>query len=510
MAEGSHNNKNQSERPKSPPDLIPPDAAQREHKKSSKAPLLVLGGGLLLLIAAVLVLILPLLQEDPATTRQVELQESRPADQSAQPQSPTVSSPAVPSLPAEQEDAVREIEGLIGTWLQKQAEAEAVNVTAWGGESYSGAVTLAKECDQLLGEKQYLPAKQACQSAIKGLDELMASQDALLEETLAAGLLALEQGNPKAAVEHFSRALAIDANEERAAAGIRRAEQLPAVLQFLEDGLALESDGDPDGALLALTEAAALDPEFLPTREALARVQATIAERAFQETMSRALQAMTEGKLSAARAALQKAESIKPGNRAVRDLRQQLEQTQLAGRLTSLRQDAARMEKEERWPEALKSCEKALSLDAHAAFAVSCKERVSARVDLDSRLKTILAKPERLFEDGPLQEARRTLNQASATSPRGPRITAQIDQLGRLITQAEAEVEVVLLSDNLTEVTIYHVGRLGRFEEKHLVLRTGNYTATGNRNGFRDVRQTLKVRPESGKMTFTLRCEEPI
>ncbi len=226
--------------------------------------------------------------------------------------------------------------------------------------------------------------------------------------------------------------------------------------------------------------------------------------------MSHALQAMTAGKITAARAALQKAAAIKPGDPAVRDLKQQLEQKQLTTRLASLREEATRMEKQERWPEALKNCEQALTLDAHAAFAVSCKERVSLRVDLDNRLKNILAKPERLFEEGPRQEAQGLLTRATTISPRGPRMTAQISQLQGLITQAQAEVEVVLISDSQTEVTIYHVGRLGRFEEKRLVLPTGNYTATGSRNGFRDIRQTLKVRPGSGKLVFTLRCEEPI
>jgi tetratricopeptide (TPR) repeat protein len=505
MAEGSQNNKNQDERPKNPPNLIPPDAVQRENKKSTNIPLLVLGGGVLLLVLAVLVLILPLLLEDPATTRNVELQETRPATQSSQPQNQTLSIQT-----QGQQDAALEIEALIMTWLQGQAEAEAESVADWGGNNYTEAVSLANQCNQLLDEKQYLSARESCEAAINGLNELMASQDTLLEKNIAEGLLAIEQRNPDAAVEHFKRALAIDANEERAVTGILRAEQLPAVLQLLDDGLALESNGDLDGALLALTEATTLDPEFLAAHKALSRVKATIAERTFQQLMSRALQAMTEGKLSDARAALKNAEAIKPGDPAVRDLRQQLEQTLLARRLTSLRQDIEHMEKEERWTDALKSCEKALSLDPHAAFAASCKERVSVRVNLDNLLRGILAKPERLFEKGPLQEARRTLNQAAATKPRGPRITAQSNKLERLITQAEAEVEVVLISDNLTEVTIYHVGRLGRFEEKRLVLRTGNYTATGSRNGFRDIRKTLKVRPEAGKMSFTLRCEEPI
>ena len=505
MTEGSPPKKTEGEPPRKAPALVPPDATKEEDKKSSRTLLLVFGGGFFLIIAALLVLFLPLLQKEPTTASQVETQESRPVVQQQQPQSQVVS-----SQPATNEGSAQEIDKLIGIWLQKQAEAEAVNVAVWGGESYAEAVSLAKDCDLLLGEGQYLAARESCEKAISDLDDLMTSKEILLEDALADGIRAIEQGQPEVAIEHFHQALAIDANEERAVIGLRRAEQLPAVLQFLQDGLAMESAGDLEGALLTLTEAAALDPDFLPAEEALVRVKTTIAEREFQQTMSRALQAMTEGRLSAARSALQKAESIKPGDRAVRDLKQQIAQTQLAGRLTSLRQDAARMEQEERWPEALKSCEQALALDPHAAFAASCKERVSVRIDLDRRLKTILAKPERLFEDGPLQKARQTLAVASGTTPRGPLLSSQIGQINRLITQAEAQVEVVLISDGLTEVTIYHVGRLGSFQEKRLILRTGDYIATGNRNGFRDVRQTLKVRPASGKMVFTLRCEEPI
>ena len=46
-----------------------------------------------------------------------------------------------------------EIEQLIGTWLLKQAEAEAENISAWGGESYVAATARGKECSQLLQEQ---------------------------------------------------------------------------------------------------------------------------------------------------------------------------------------------------------------------------------------------------------------------------------------------------------------------------------------------------------------------
>jgi tetratricopeptide (TPR) repeat protein len=474
------------EPPRRTPTLIPPDATAGEEHKSSRTPLLIAVGGLLLVIAALLVVLLPLMSENRAAP--IAVQETDTPKPQATIQEQAATNPEAP------DQAATAIEQLIGTWLRKQAEAEAENVSAWGGENYAAATARGKECSQLLQEKQYLPARDACNEAID----------------IAAGLLALEQGNPEPAVEYFQQALAIDADEERATAGLRRAEQLPGVLRFMQDGQTMETAGDPEGSLQAFSEAATLDPDYAPAQRAMARVKAAIAEKEFQQAMSRALQAMAEGKTTAARTALQKAETIKPGDRAVDDLKQQLLLNLRAGRLSALRQNAERMEREERWSDALKTCTEALSLDSNAAFASSCKERAKLRVELDNQFAAIFAKPERLFTDGPRKEARQTLRYASQFSPRGPILTSQMDRLDVLVTEAEAEIEVVIISDGLTDVVIYHVGRLGLFQKKQLVLRTGNYTATGSRNGFRDVRQTLKVRPGSGKMVFTLRCEEPI
>ena len=500
MTETPHSTNKPGQRPKQPPTLIPPDAvAAKEPPASRRGPLLIVGCGLLLVIAALLVLFLPLQQGGPVIAEQSE----QPAVHSPVPQSP-----AAQVTP--KDDFAQEIDRLIAVWLQQQAEAEAVNIIAWGGASYTESISLAKACDRLLGERQYLSAKSSCEAAIDQLGSLMASRETLREKAIAAGLLAIEQGDPEAAAGYFQRALAINADDARAAKGARRAEQLPAVLDFMQDGITMEQADNPEGALLAFTAAVKLDPDFARAQQAQGRVQAVIAEQEFQQAMSRALQAMADGKLSAAGSALQQAESIKPEDRAVRDLKQQLSRARLAGSLSSLRQDAERFEQQERWPEALTACKAALGLDSQAAFAANCQARVTMRIDLDSQLKSLFSKPERLFTDGPLQAARQMLAQAASVAPRGPLLTAQIDQLDKLITQAEAQVEVVIQSDGLTDVVIYHVGRLGLFQEKSLVLRTGDYTATGSRNGFRDVRQTLKVRPGTGRMIFKLRCEEPI
>ncbi len=517
MTENPGDKESDTKQPEGPPALVPPDATGQEPTRRSRIQLLlVLACGLLLVVGAVAVLFWPPLQETPRVEEPQAPHEASPMDQPSpvaqQPVAPpgeTTPEAAAPdeAIPSE---TAPEANRLLGEWLKKQAVAEAENITAWGGKDYSKAVSLARDCDRLLGEQQFVEAQGACKEAIAGLDRLMAEKRNLLDDALRTGFLTLENGDPEGAAAHFQRALAIEADNQQAQKGLRRAARLPEVLRLVEAGQAQELAGDAQGALKSFSKAASLDPDFRPARKGLSRVRADISEKQFRKAMSRALQALDRGDLAAAGDALARAQAVKGGDPALADLKKRLYGAQLNRNLETLRREEESLEKSERWREALSACEQALTLDPGAAFASSCRERANRRIELDSRLESILARPERLFEDGPLNEARTVLARASELSPRGSRLRSQLDRLTQLIREAAVDVEVQLISDGLTEVVIYHVGRLGRFHEKRVVLRTGDYTATGSRNGFRDVRQTLKVRSGSGKMVFTLRCEEPI
>jgi hypothetical protein len=85
-----------------------------------------------------------------------------------------------------------------------------------------------------------------------------------------------------------------------------------------------------------------------------------------------------------------------------------------------------------------------------------------------------------------------------------------VTQLQESVRLALIPVELIIHSDMQTEVAIYHVGRLGHFEEKIISLRPGNYTVTGSRPGFRDVRRVIKLRPDSSMPPILIRCEEPV
>ena len=92
----------------------------------------------------------------------------------------------------------------------------------------------------------------------------------------------------------------------------------------------------------------------------------------------------------------------------------------------------------------------------------------------------------------------------------GPRLADQKKELSILLKRAATPLPVRMVSDNLTEVSIYKIGKLGRFTAQDLSLRPGVYVAVGIRTGFRDVRLEFRVAPDIELQPIVVQCEEAI
>ena len=65
-------------------------------------------------------------------------------------------------------------------------------------------------------------------------------------------------------------------------------------------------------------------------------------------------------------------------------------------------------------------------------------------------------------------------------------------------------------SDMQTDVVVYKVAKLGKFDQRELDLRPGTYTAVGSRLGYRDVRVDFVVKYGSKPPPVTIACTETI
>jgi len=140
-------------------------------------------------------------------------------------------------------------------------------------------------------------------------------------------------------------------------------------------------------------------------------------------------------------------------------------------------------------------------------FAQQGKDRAAALVTLERRIAVFLNQPELLDSDAQLENAARLLQDIQAAPPVGSRLRAEADKLGAMVQTAKTPVRVRLESDSLTEVSVYRVGRLGRFGTRELSLRPGTYTVTGSRDGYRDERLELVVKPGPEPIRVTIVCK---
>ena len=171
---------------------------------------------------------------------------------------------------------------------------------------------------------------------------------------------------------------------------------------------------------------------------------------------------------------------------------------------------AHELEGQERWGDALAQYDAVLAIDDAVRFAQEGRRRAAAQTDLARRLDFHIANPDRLASDSVYDEAELLLAEASEAGVAGPRLAGRITDLELLLDSAGTRVRVVLESDQMTEVTVYKVGRLGRFKQHALDLWPGTYTVVGSRQGYRDVRLRLVVDPEGGSAPLEIRCTEEI
>ncbi len=395
-------------------------------------------------------------------------------------------------------------------WLEKKARAELEGMGQWGGKRYAQAVALSRSgIDQLKGQ-DFTRAASSFRQAVSLIDDLDASKHELLEQALKAGSDALEHGLQKEAVQAFSTALAIDPQNGEARTGLRRAGTITMVHTMLRHAREQSEAGKPEATLKTAEAILKIDPLCTEARRLLKQAGNAIKRKKFDLAMGRAISALSAHRYSEAQGALSQAQALFPSDPSVRELSARIETARTSYALRSLLSQAGRAQKDEEWKRAISLYNRALAIDPLSVAAKQGIARCQRMRALEASLEKIINDPWNLNQQGPLSDARNTVKMAQAVDAPGPvlkRLTAKARQVLR---EWQQKVDVTLISDNMTDVVIYHLGRLGKFRQRTLRIRPGIYTVKGMREGYRDVRKEIRIRPGAGKLQVEVRCTEQI
>ncbi len=402
----------------------------------------------------------------------------------------------------EKENAEKALEA----FLKIKKVIQEKGVAEWGGKEYEEMTTLNREADERFMDHMFLAAAEKYVQAGRKAAGLADTTQAVFQRLLEEGRKALEEGDSNIAQKKFRTALMIEPFSDPAQRNLERAEKLDAVNLLVESGKTHEKNGRFAFAHTDYQEALKLDPESKEAQKALNRVKERIVGQQFQKLMSDGLTAYHDGRYQSARTQLLRAKSFRPDSREVQNALLQVDEAIRLAKIEKLRQKALTAEQTEDWQKALRSYLAVLKIDPNISFAVQGKERALEQIRVAKRIRFFLEKPDVMESNPQLQNAVLVIEETESLQPRGPRLSQRLDELKALVDAARTPVKVMIESDNLTEVAVYKVGKLGRFTTRELSLRPGSYTVVGSRDGYKDVRQKIIVKPRQKAMRVTVIC----
>lgn len=401
-------------------------------------------------------------------------------------------------------------EEVLGELLAKMDTLEGRAVQRWGGLRFSRAQSVYAEGDEAYLARDYATASQKYREAIEIVEPLLDEVDPVFDTTLAEARQALEVGDAVEALRLFDLATAISPGHSGAQAGLIRARNLDTVLSLTDQGFAYEKDLELEAARQSFQSAVDLDSEWQPAQLGLDRVLETINQMEFDLRMTEGISSLAEGDFLGARAAFRMAQKLKPGSPEPADGLLQVDQGIRLDNIVALERRALAEEQGEEWSTASTTYEGILELDGNLEFAKEGLNRSRQMETLHSTLETLIGSPDSLSRPSTMQSATKLLLDITRMENIGPRLSDQRDELSRLLKRAATPLTVRLISDSVTDVSVYKIGKLGSFDTHELSLRPGTYVAIGVRPGYRDVRLEFRVAPEVDMQPIVVRCEEQI
>ncbi len=477
---------------------LPPLKIAKEKKQGVSAAMAVSGFALLLGTALVVMFVLPSM-----------VAEKGPLIDRARPEPPRIKS--TPATGPQSSVVEREVaDRILGELLPVEDGLRSRGVALWGGGDWAEVTKLIERGDLAYRERNFSAAAEAYQDALSNAQPMVSRAQDVLAGALADGQAALLEGDLQSAEAAYSLAQAIDANNSIASEGLARTARLPEVLQIMATASDLESKGNFLAAADAYAAALEIDPDWPAGQAGLERAGKVVQQTQYEMQMAAGYAALAAEDFAGATRAFQAALQIRPGDADATSAVRQLQAEQGIAKISELENEARKLESAERWTAAAEKYQAVLALDSGLLAAREGLERARARAGLVKAVEEAIGLQDRYYEDRIVRQAKDVLAQVNGLQDPGIKLRTRADELDRLLALAAKPVDVRFRSDGLTEVTVYKVGRLGKFSAQILPLRPGRYVAVGSRNGYRDVRREFKVDSNGQTPVVDISCRDPI
>ncbi len=455
----------------------------------------------LLLLASAVIFILPNSVTEPW------INYSSPTEKPA----PDLSASTVsPSTAAQKTKYRQDAQTLLAEIIVRRDRLQEKRVELWGDFEFKQAMLLIEDGDQHYQYGEYAKSIISYQSALDGLSSLETVGDSTLAGAIDEARSAIEANILSTATTAIELASAMAPENTQIQQLSQRVANLPQLIEAMKQGEKYAALDQLSAAREAFSQAVTVDPQHKKAAAELAKIEQKITEQHFRDFMSQGYTALDENNFKQATAAFERAGTVYADHPAIAQAQAQLQTRRSQLWVSDNMRRAEELAAQEQWQQAQIIYQQLLAADATLTDVKVKQIPVNVRADLNRRIVAIIENPLALANNSQLRRAQKTLADATGIASPGPLLQGQIDRLRQIIKASQTPVEVALASDSNTNVTLFRVARLGRFEKTSVSLKPGRYIAAGTRSGYRDVRIEFTVTDKGFDSPITISCNEAI
>lgn len=456
---------------------------------------------------------------------------------------PVNSNDLAPSAIAEKTRYRQQSQSLLALILSLRDKLQSQSVDLWAQAQFKNTMALIAEGDDQYSYGKYQQSLESYNRAYIELQELEILATEKLEQSLAEAEQAIKRAD-NADIDSVQNAvfltLAIAPQDPRVQDLDKLAAQFSDLVKAISQGDQAFARQQYELAKGFYQTALTFIPEHQRTKDALGKTQAAIEFNTFTRLMSEGYSALDRAslgkdsldkspaenshfdkaleKFNQARAiysqdtssnnlqSQQAIASLKSVEQALAQLNNQRSQYAILQQLRA----ATELEKQELWQQAELIYQNILKADPTLVDVKTRLIQATVRAKLNRQIVSVLEDPLTLADQGVYANAQQML--ADVRGIKGPQVKlkTQIEQLSLALERSKIPTEIVLLSDQQTQVTVYQVAKLGAFRERRVQLLPGRYTIAGSRKGYRDVQIELKVHGTEDITPIQISCTEKI
>lgn len=393
--------------------------------------------------------------------------------------------------------------------MERLRPLEEKGVKVWAPEEYQRLLETVTAGEQHYSGQMFREARDEYGYALLQVGALERKVEPTFETNLGQGQQFISDKNYGEAMAPLEIARLIDPGNEDVAAAINTAQNGEAVDRLIVKATFSIEEGRPSEALPFLQEASSLDKTRADVRELAEDARNLSRQMTIRDSIQDGYSSLQGRDFSTAIRLFNQALSLNPKNEDALTALDLAKKQKLEYDLGLLEQSASAAMAAENWTQAIQHYRDALDLRPDTAFAEAGLAQATFFNEKQSQLSELLAKPDRLADTAVAAYATKIL-QALETTELPPQMAKANAELVQALSAYSTPVQVTLVSDNRSRISLLRRESFSPFRTKTLQLRPGQYTLVARRDGYRDKRITFTVPVRGSAISITIGVDEKL